>query len=105
MVRKQAVPHGCLWLGLQDPGGQWGQGGPERQALPSAPSGLAEDKEQRVQAGEGGAHTLTCIPGLAQVTQRAQTGKGTCRVAMLVDTHGGLPQWCGHVITLPAHVL
>lgn len=90
MVRKQAVPRGSLWLGLQDPGGRWGRGGPERRALPSAPSGLAEDKEKRVQAGRGGAHTLTCIPGVAQVTQRAQTGT--------VDRQGDMQTGhaCGH---------
>ena len=95
MVRKQAVPHGYLWLDLQDPGGRWGRGGPEHRALPSAPSGLAEDKEKRVQAGRGGAHTLTCIPGVAQVTQRAQTG--------IVDRQGDVQTGhaCGHTCMLP----
>lgn len=90
MVQKQAgvmavYSWACRTLGPMGPGVL-------STGSPSAPSGLAEDKEQRVQAAEGGAHTLTCIPWLllaSQVTQRAQTGKGTWqRARVLVDTHG-----------------
>lgn len=64
-ARERAVRRGSAQPGLRDPGDRPGRGDPERLVLLSAPSGLAGDEEERVQAGTG-AHTLACILGRAR---------------------------------------
>lgn len=95
-ARERAVRRGSAQPGLRDPGDRPGRGDPERLVLLSAPSGLAGDEEERVQAGTG-AHTLACILGRArdhtaggaQTRQAQGTGEGTCLWA-----HTGPAWWC-----------
>lgn len=91
-AQERAVHRGSARPALRDPGDRPGQGDPERLVLLSAPSGLAGDEEERVQAGTG-AHTLACVLGRARDHTAARggtdkTGAGDRQGDMLVDAHG-----------------